>query len=81
MSIIFTPLERLIHLLSNGVTNSIVIDIRLISLEHVTYYKNVFVLNMKVFVTHTAYCEQLLSQSVDCNNPVSISDSSPMLTA
>ena len=41
MSIMFTPLERLIHLYSNGVTNSIVFffDIRLISLEHVTYDK------------------------------------------
>ena len=38
MSILFTPLERLIHILSNGVTNSIfVVDIRPISLEHVTY--------------------------------------------
>ena len=38
MSVIFTPLERLIHILSNGVTNSIFffLDIRLISLEHVT---------------------------------------------
>ena len=39
MSIIFTPLERVIHILSNGVNNSIYyfLDIRPISLEHVTY--------------------------------------------
>ena len=37
MSVIFTPLERLIHILSNGVTNFNFLDKRPISLEHVTY--------------------------------------------
>ena len=39
-TLIFTPLERLIHILSNGVSNSIFyfFDKRLISLEHVTLF-------------------------------------------
>ena len=49
----FTPLESFIRLLSNGLTNSIVsfFDIRLISLEHVTYqYPRNSLLNWTVAV-------------------------------
>ena len=48
--ICFTLLERLIHLLSNGMTNSIFnyFDIRLISLEHVTYCCDTFMMYILV---------------------------------
>ena len=48
----FTPFEKLLYVLSNGVTNSIFLlfDIRFILLKHVTY-------------THTYACTHILSVS------------------
>ena len=63
MSIICTPLERLIHLLSNGVTNSIFIflDIRLISLGHVTYHG-------LYFYSHDVYIKFTKARYIYLNN-------------